>query len=350
MSTALEGADNAAASEDRGWRRLIASCVSPGVWATAMPFPSVLGYSYCYSVRVLGGIVVVDLGWDSDEAWQVFQAGLQRAGAALDEIVGVVATHVHPDHYGLAGRIKADTDAWIAVHAAETQYVVGGGDRADKAEQLTDWLRACGVPRNDGLAGEVTRLVTSMASVPPDVVLADGDSVPDTDGALIAVHTPGHTAGHLCFHDRSRGLLFTGDHVLPRVTPNVSKRPGSSADPLGDFVDSLNLLRDIDESTLVLPGHEWPFDRLSDRLGVLSEHHAHRLGEIAQAVEQGAATVWEVANALRWSRPFDRFDARAQRQALGETYAHLHRLEHDGRLGTRVRNSGTIEWHAPLGN
>ncbi|MFD4351191.1 hypothetical protein ACFWPX_01430 [Nocardia sp. NPDC058518] len=72
-------------------------------------------------------------------------------------------------------------------------------------------------------------------------------------------------------------------------------------DPLGEFVDSLNLLRNIDESTLVLPGHEWPFDRLTDRVDVLAEHHTLRLDEIEGVVLGGATSVLEVAHAIGWS-------------------------------------------------
>lgn len=330
-------------------RQLNSLCVSPGVWATAVPFPSVLGYSFSYSVRVPEGVVVVDLGWDSDDAWQVFQAGLGRAGASLDEVIGVVATHVHPDHYGLAARIKANTDAWIACHADEAQYIVAHRDRSTWSAELTHWLDRCGVPPRDGLLAEVRRLVESTPSVPPDFVLHDGDLIPGTGGALSAVHTPGHTAGSLCFHDRSRRLLFTGDHLLPRVRPHVSKRPPSAEDPLGQFLDSLALLTDRANSVgMVLPGHEWPFDRMGERASVLIEHHAERLDEIETAVVAGAATVWEVALEIGWSRPFDEFDPRAQRQALGETYAHLFRLVQAGRLGMRndAEDAGPLEWVA----
>jgi glyoxylase-like metal-dependent hydrolase (beta-lactamase superfamily II) len=328
---------------------LHASCVSPGVWATAVPFPSVLGYSFSYCVRVPQGVVIVDLGWDSDDAWRLFVAGLGRAGASLDEIIGVVATHVHPDHYGLAGRIKANTEAWIACHANEARYIVACEDRNAWRAELTQWLDRCGVPRGDGLLSEVQRLVESMVSVPPDFVLRDGDVIPGTDGVLSAVHTPGHTAGSLCFHDRSRRLLFTGDHLLPRVTPNVSKRPRSTEDPLRDFLHSLAVLHGLaDSAEMVLPGHEWPFDRMSERVSALTDHHADRLDEIEAAVALGASTVWEVAHAVGWSRRFEEFDARAQRQALGETYAHLFRLESAGRLVLRhgADETGPLEWAA----
>jgi glyoxylase-like metal-dependent hydrolase (beta-lactamase superfamily II) len=312
-----------------------------------------LGYSFSYTVRVPSGVIVIDLGWDSDEAWQVFLAGLSHAGVGLDEIIGVVATHVHPDHYGLAGRIRTSTSAWIAVHEAELiQIALNEPDRDDKVASLIRWLGHCGVSADDqDLLSEVHRLVASMVDVQPDQLLSDGAVVPGTDGALIAIHTPGHSPGHLCFYDHSRGLLFSGDHLLPKTRTHVGKRPGNGADPLGDFVGSLERIANINSSVplLCLPGHEWSFDRPRDRSDELSRRSARRLNEVEGVVFDGADTVWEVTRRLSWSRPVAEFSGRAKRQVLGETYAHLVRLERIGRLEMRRPDNdktGPIVWES----
>jgi glyoxylase-like metal-dependent hydrolase (beta-lactamase superfamily II) len=312
-----------------------AVAVAPGTWMSPIPFPSALAYSYSYLLRVPTGVVVIDLGWDSDEAWEAFLLGLRRAGADLDDVVGAVVTHCHPDHYGFASTLKEHTGAWIAAHPAERSNIAAdAAELTTRVDDMYRWLRVCGVPDSylPGLGGEVDELAATMPRVVPDIQLADGDPVPDTDSTLIALHTPGHTAGHLCFHDRSRNLLFTGDHLLPRVTPNVSKRPGSDADPLADYVASLEKVARLGADPLVLPGHEWSFDRPDQRVAALLDHHAERLDAIVAAVTAGAETAWEVVQAVSWSRPFPSMAPRAQRQAIGETYSHLHRLTVAGRL------------------
>lgn len=195
------------------------------------------------------------------------------------------------------------------------------------------WLRSCGAPQSEfeELRADASEIRARISPVQPDHQLVDGQPVPDTEGALIAVHTPGHTPGHLCFHDRERNLLFTGDHVLPRVTPNISKRPSSDIDPLADFVTSVERVRPY-ASALVLPGHEWVFDRLDERLDLLLAHHDQRLDEMETAVREGAGTVWEAAQTVPWSRPFQTLQGSARRSALGETYSHLYRLAKMGRL------------------
>ena len=325
--------------EERPARRIEGFAVASGVWATAVPFPSPLAYSYSYVLRYGDGIVVVDLGWDSDDAWQAFLRGLARAGSSLDEVRGVVVTHAHPDHYGLAPRVRAHTSAWIGAHPGErAQIRVDAAERRARLAEITDWLRDCGVPgpRLVELDGELGALDAVLPAIEPDVELCDGVPIPGTDGALVPMHTPGHTAGHLCFHDRERNLLLTGDHVLPKVTPNVARRPGSDPDPLRDFLRSLGHLDPIPDSALVLPGHEWPFDRLSRRLDVLRAHHGERLAEIERAVVRGCDTVWRVAEAVSWAREFAAFTPRSLRSALAETSAHLMRLAEDGRI-RRIR-------------
>lgn len=321
--------------EERPIRRIEGFAVAGGVWATAIPFPSPLAYSYSYALRYPDGIVVVDLGWDSDEAWHAFLAGLSRAGAGLDEVMGVVVTHAHPDHYGLAPRIREQTSAWMGAHPDErAQIRVDAEERRARRADITGWLQECGVPELllVELEGELGALDGVMPTIQPDVELADGVPVPGTGGALVPVHTPGHTAGHLCFHERERNLLLTGDHVLPKVTPNVARRPGSDPDPLRDFLASLGRLHGIADSAVVLPGHEWPFDRLSSRVDVLLRHHRERLAEIEHAVVRGCDTVWKVAEAVSWAREFSAFTPRSLRSALGETAAHLVRLGEEGRI------------------
>lgn len=308
--------------------------VAPGVHAVALPFPNPLRFAFSYSIEVSGGVVVVDAGWNSDECWNAFVGGLAAAGVGVGDVVGVVATHIHPDHYGLVGRIREQSSAWIAVHPGETPRIARAEqDQVRTIEDMARWLQSAGAPVSEfeELRADTADLKAGIPTVVPDRLLVDGQAVPATDGAVIAVHTPGHTPGHLCFHDRDRNLLFTGDHVLPRVTPNISKRPQYDEDPLHDFISSVDKVRPF-SGALVLPGHEWSFNGLGGRLDHLVAHHGDRLAEIEAAVELGADTVWDVTQAVTWSRPFERFAGPARRSAIGETFSHLYRLAVLGRI------------------
>ncbi len=120
-------------------------------------------------------------------------------------------------------------------------------------------------------------------------MLEHGDLIDVPGLRLRAVWTPGHTPGHLCFHDETHDLLLTGDHVLPRITPNVSSYDMTS-NPLDDYLASLAKLRGI-QPREVLPAHEYRFTGLDSRLDDLAEHHRERLAETADILV-GAGPCW----------------------------------------------------------
>jgi len=163
----------------------------------------------------------------------------------------------------------------------------------------------------------------------PDVLLEDGDKpeVPGWD--LSAIWTPGHSPGHLCFWEPRNRLMLSGDHVLPRITPNIPFHPQAATDPLGDFLASLDKLDDYDCDE-VLPAHEHRFVGLSSRVRELIEHHEARFVEILAAIAEGQDTTWEIASRMKWSRPWDRIEGFMRRAAVGEAMAHLRALEARG--------------------
>jgi glyoxylase-like metal-dependent hydrolase (beta-lactamase superfamily II) len=210
------------------------------------------------------------------------------------------------------------------------------------------WLQESEAPaeaRRSALLSE--RLVMENVMVAePDRHLRDGDRV-HVDGAeLVVIHTPGHTPGHICLHDDRRDLLLTGDHVLPRITPNVGRHPLSGPSPLGDYLRSLDRLRAFRTAT-VLPGHEWVFADVVERVDRIIEHHVERMRSVEQLVVDGVDTAWAIAERLAWSRPFASLDPEIKRAALSEAWAHLVQLVEDG----RVIRSGTdpVHWTPATG-
>jgi glyoxylase-like metal-dependent hydrolase (beta-lactamase superfamily II) len=170
-----------------------------------------------------------------------------------------------------------------------------------------------------------------VTAVKPDLVIEDGDKpeVPGWD--LLAIWTPGHSPGHLCFWEPRNALMLSGDHVLPRITPNIPYHPQAGADPLGDFLRSLERLEDY-QATEVLPAHEHRFVGLQSRLAELRAHHERRFAEVVTAVRDGVTTAWDIASRMQWSRPWDRIQGFMRRAAVGEALAHLRALETRGVL------------------
>ncbi len=321
--------------------------VTAGCWSLPVPIRhSPLGYTLVYAFETAGQVALVDAGLDTPEGLAALEDGLATVGARLADVRGVIVTHVHPDHYGLAGRVREASDAWIALHPDDAALIPSRYGSVDALlDGVEGWLRDAGAP-----PAEVAELRDASLSfrqfvsvAQPDVDLRDGARVDVPGWNLRAVHTPGHTPGHCCLHEPDAGLVLTGDHVLPRITPNVSRHPQSGPDPLGAFLASLERLRGFSDA-LVLPAHEWRFTGLDARLDEIAAHHAERLDEVAATVAAGAATVWEVAQRLSWSRGWDALSGFMRRAALGEAHAHLVVLERRGRL--RRAGEQPLRWAA----
>jgi glyoxylase-like metal-dependent hydrolase (beta-lactamase superfamily II) len=179
----------------------------------------------------------------------------------------------------------------------------------------------------------------------PDDYLPDRATLTVGDRELRAIHTPGHTRGHLVFHDAANTVLFAGDHVLPTITPSIGLEPVPSRLPLSDYLVSLQLIREMPDARL-LPAHGATTDSVHDRVEQLLEHHAHRLDLTLAAVRSGASTAYEVAGRIGWTRRerrLDDLDLFNAMLAVMETVAHLDVLAETGRL-TRQATDGVVHY------
>jgi len=172
---------------------------------------------------------------------------------------------------------------------------------------------------------ELPRGVSAPVPV-PDRLIADGDRPLGEHVGLMAIWTPGHTPGHLCFADTGRDVLLTGDQLLPRITPNISHQGRNDGNPLGAYLQSLARMSSLPYHE-ILPAHEYRFVGLDIRVRQLLAHHAARLWEIVQILEAcPGATTNTVAQRMHWSRPWSETLGVVRRSALGEAFAHLMHL------------------------
>jgi glyoxylase-like metal-dependent hydrolase (beta-lactamase superfamily II) len=352
---AVGGIDITGISQRDAWQRGVlppVEQVRPGLWSVPVPIPhSPLRYTLCYAFIGDAGTVLVDPGWDTAEGRQAVAAGLVTAGAALRDVVGVVVTHIHPDHHGLSGWLREESGAWIAMHPVEAETLPGrlaGRTWNHRHAGLDrDWLRGHGVPDDDlaVLSVDPAQIAGLLNMAEPDRFLGDGNRLPIPDREVRAIWTPGHTPGHLCLHDAAAGVLLTGDHLLPRISPNIGVDRGRDGDPLTAYLASLDAVARF-RADEALPAHEYRFRRIDVRAADLVAHHQRRSAEVLRAVDHLAQpTAWAIAAHLTWSRGWAALHGMMRRMALAETLAHLHHLRTTGDL---AQGPGTpLVWRRP---
>jgi glyoxylase-like metal-dependent hydrolase (beta-lactamase superfamily II) len=314
------------------------------LWSIPVPIPNnPLRYVSSYVFGIGRGLVLLDTGWNAEESWETLVAGLQSIGASPQDVRGVLVSHMHFDHFGLASRMRAASGAWVAMHPADIAVLAGHGrgDGVSAVEREVTFLRWLGATADEATEAvgtpETYALLAKLTL--PDRELSDGDLADVPGWRLRAVHTPGHTPGHLCFVDESSQRLFAGDHVLPRITPNISVHTAKPSRALADYLESLAKVRDLDVDE-IMPAHEWRFRGLAERVDGIAAHHEHRLDELLAAIAANPdATSWFLAGQLTWSRTWDQYSGRMRISAVTETAAHVEELV---RRGLAVSTGGDV--------
>jgi glyoxylase-like metal-dependent hydrolase (beta-lactamase superfamily II) len=337
---------SAAASRPQpGWDEVGVEEVAPGVHRipVALPMDGLRAVNV-YVVRSHDRVTLLDAGWAIEQGERDLVEGLDEIDLGLAHVTDFLVTHAHRDHYTLAAALRRRLGARLTMGEQEQLNLAALAAREpwDDVPQ-SDLLRRAGAA---GLA-ETMRAFDAPFDRDdwpmPDRWVADGEVVDAGDRSLTAIHTPGHTRGHFVFHDSANQLLFTGDHVLPHITPSIGFEPAPPGSPLRDYLASLRLLRDLPDA-LMLPGHGPAGASVHERVDQLLEHHDHRLDATLTAVRRGAGTAYEVARALSWTsraRRLDELDDFNRMLAILETYWHLEVLAERGRL-RRSEHAGPV--------
>jgi glyoxylase-like metal-dependent hydrolase (beta-lactamase superfamily II) len=332
-------ADDQHEARDRhGWLEPGAFEVAPRVHRIPLPLPmDGLRAVNVYAIETGGGLVMIDSGWALDVAQSQLEQALGAIGYELGDIQRFLVTHIHRDHYTLAISLRRVYGSKIALGIGEQPSLERTMDgRLDgQARQMVRWGAAPLIKKWAEAFGAGEERGRDQYEE-PDEWLDGTTTIEFGDRTLTALPTPGHTQGHVVFVDEAAGVLFSGDHVLPHITPSIGFQPEPAKLPLGDYLDSLRLLKSYPDMRL-LPAHGPVTASTHVRVDELLAFHEERLVETLTAVRDGAGTAYETARRLGWTRRhrrYDELDLFNQTLAAGETAAHLDVLVLRGELSS----------------
>lgn len=310
--------------------------VAPSIFRVKVPLPNnPLRYTNSYLLVVEGKCLVIDTGFNTDECYNVLASAMSQL--KVREIL-FSSTHLHADHMGLIGRFS--DSIWMSSVEAECIEEV-------RRNPYDHWRNFIDFYVKNGFPEEEAELLLKMH---PGIKytywrdfnykkLDEGEIITLGDFSLQCILTPGHTPGHMCLYDHERKILFSGDHVLFDITPNISWIPRLE-DPLNEYLKSLEKMLSLNVK-LVLPGHRSFGGDLRKRIEELKKHHEKRLKEALSALDR-PKTAWEVAPSISWDvevKDLNKLPVPQKWFIIGETIAHLEHLLHKGKIG-KVEREG----------
>lgn len=318
--------------------------VAPGVYWLRMALPFALDHINLWLIDDGNGMAIVDTGV-GDEAsraiWSRVLAGLDRP------ISRIIVTHYHPDHIGNAAWLAEQTGAavWISTGEYLLAHAIFHEVAGYDFKAMTDHFRRHGLDeaRCEKLLTRGNVYKRAAPELPTRYRRLIAGHVVEIGGAdWLPIVGYGHSPEHIALHCAERGVLISGDMLLPRITTNVNVPAAApDEDSVTRFIDSVRGFSGLPAETLVLPSHGLPFRGIAARVAQLEAHHEERDAVLLKALSE-PHSAGELLETL-FSRPLD---AHQVMFAMGEAIAHLNQLMHRGLAYRRIDEHGLIRFVA----
>ena len=304
-----------------------------GVKLIRLDLPFRLNLVNCFLAEGENGWTVIDTGLHNKETVERWNKEL-----AGKEVTNIFITHYHPDHFGYAGGLQEKTGA----HLSMTRIDENNGFKAWQDEflgTLEDNYAIASIPEK--IASQMadnTREFISRVTPYPKVNhrFQEGEKVVIGKLEYEIIFTPGHSDGLISFYNKDKRVLFSTDHILPKITPNISYWFHGDPNPLATYMDSLKKVKKLD-ADYVIPSHGKPFHGANERIEEMLAHHDERLAQTLDYVHK-RQNVYEICQKLFPKE----LTVHEMRFAIGETLAHLEYLRHKNEIN-RVKENG--QWY-----
>lgn len=302
---------------------------SPEIYRIKLKMPFKLNHNYCYAVKGATGWDIIDAGLNlhvNKQAWLNF---FQDHGIGKGEVKGIYITHHHRDHFGLAGWLQQITGAPVYVSPQEVELIRSAFQNNEQYTiDVAVMYKRHGAPPEliEQLIENMSQAVAFVDSLPKISLLEDKAVVQLGHDNFLVLITPGHTDGHVCFCNEEKGVMFTGDHLLPKIASSICWWPNGNHDPLKSYFQSMQLIKDL-RCGILLPGHGDPFANIPERIDQLNTQNSGML-KVIQDVAGTGMTVYEICNGIFGRR----LGLSRMRFAMPEILAYAMFLVYQGKL------------------
>jgi len=301
--------------------------LAPGLYQLTIPLPFRLNHVHVYLVEADDGFILIDTGVNTSEAFSSLKRKLDDIGLDFHAITQVVITHFHSDHCGQAARIHDLGGAQIAM--GDIERTTWEGSQAGLDNQCEEQFLHHGLPPEQAKEHVDVLPYLKSLTTPFDIDLRvdHGHIIVAKRRRFEAFVTPGHTPGHVCLFLPEEKIMFSGDHILQKITPNIGLHSYSGPDPLGEYLQSLRATLALG-TTRLLPSHGPMVEDPSTRIHELLQHHDRRLQSCVEALGSTPQTAYAVSLHV-FGTSLDHF---GRWMALGETLSHLEHLVRRGQV------------------
>lgn len=308
-----------------------------GIEKIYMPLPFRLNHVNCFLAKGESGYTIIDTGLHDQNAVRIWKEVLKGK-----EVEKIVLTHLHPDHMGYAGTLQNLTNAegWMTKTDEKALQKVWTPESIQILKK--DYEKAAmPVEIAENILKNSRKFPSSVTPFPQiNYHLHEGQQLQLGNEIFDVIETPGHSAGLVCFHQPEKSVLFSTDHILPKITPNISYWFYGEANPLQSFQDSLEKVKKLDVE-YVIPSHGEAFTNANKRIDEIWQHHEDRLEVVLNTTKNGA-TMFEVCQHM-FNRTLSTYDYQF---AIGEAIAHLEYLRAKNLLQRELVKGRWVYSHA----
>lgn len=286
------------------------------------------------------GLILIDTGVRSEESWAALTAGLSQLQCRVEDISRIVLTHGHTDHYGHARKIHEVSGCELWAHENLWLTVERMQPPPDRLELELYFYALWGVDRDlvDKALARRAGFAETFQAMEPDHLLKDGDIIDIPGFSLETIHTPGHCPDEVVYWQPEHKIFFSGDHLLPHITPVcLLQIPRSADEPrpcsLIEYQASLAKVAPY-PAQVTYPSHGEPITDHRDLINSYNLATDRRMLKISRILEKtDGMTPMEIAKAL-----FPKAWQEQMVPVMSEVLGHCDILENGGHVAVEEKN------------